>query len=226
MFTKDNKRKFQCFVCGVQFEQYDEFTSHVSEKHEEGRDYVKCPLTRCSAPVRDIRAHFKAKHPTEKVPPIGQMKALIWRDIGPKGQIKTRKPKFREGYYDSIKMGKSFHYRSGWECTVYELLDSWNEVIAYEAEPFDIPYIHEGNAHMYKPDLFIAFADGSKAVWEVKPSNQTALEKNQDKWFSAEKACEARGWEFVVVTEQVIEKVKKVVKNQHLMTDQESDDED
>lgn len=219
MFVPNNQRKFQCFICGIQYTEFSEFKEHIVEKHEEGRDYVLCPLERCKAPVRDVRTHFKAKHPYEKVPPKGQLKAIIWRDIKDNGKIKKRKPKFREGYYESTKMNKSFYYRSGWECTVYELLDSWNQVIAYEVEPFEIPYIHEGNAHMYKPDLFIAFLNGKKEIWEIKPSNQTSLKKNQDKWFSAKRACEVRGWGFEVINEIMIEKLKKAVKNQYLLND-------
>ncbi|RDJ35336.1 MAG: hypothetical protein DWQ19_11010 [Crenarchaeota archaeon] len=214
--TPKNIRKFQCFVCARQFESFEEFVSHIVETHEEGTDYVLCPLERCKAPVRDVRSHFKVKHPTEKLPQKGMLKATVWRDVTPKGKIKKRKPKFREGWHHSTKMEKNFYYRSGYEKTVYECFDSWHEVLAYEAEPFQIPYIHEGQCHQYTPDVFIAFIDGHKEVWEVKPANQTLLEKNQNKWFSAKQACEARGWEFVVATEQVIQKLKKKVKNQFL----------
>jgi hypothetical protein len=61
-----NKRKFTCFVCGRVFTEFEEFKNHIIEKHEEGRDYVICPLERCKTPVRDIKMHFKVKHPSEK----------------------------------------------------------------------------------------------------------------------------------------------------------------
>lgn len=214
-------RKYSCFVCAMQFASYPEYKDHIIEKHEEGREYILCPLARCGAPIRCCRTHFKAKHPTEKVPPKGMMKALVWKDITNDGKLKTRKPTFREGYYESTKMQKPFHYRSSWEAKVYEYLDCWNEVLAYEVEPFEIPYIHEGEQHKYKPDLFIAFLDGHKEVWEVKPANQTLIQKNQDKWFAAKLACEIRGWGFEVVTEQLIEKLRLKVKNQHLVDNSE-----
>jgi hypothetical protein len=227
-FEKEkNIRKFQCFVCGHQFLEFQEYTDHIIEKHEEGREYVRCPLSRCRVPVRDTRSHFKAFHRNEKIPTNGScmMRAIEWKDIKPADGSKTKKkPKFREGNYESTKMGKTFHYDSGWECTVLECLDAWNEVLAFEVEPFEIPYIHDGKCHKYLPDLFIAFLDGHKEVWEVKPSNQTALKKNQDKWFSAKAACEARGWGFEVVTEQLIEKLKKKVKTQHLIVEEEEPD--
>lgn len=218
-FDDKPSRKFQCFVCAVQFTDFNEFVDHIKETHEEGREYVLCPLARCGCPVRDVRSHMRAKHQNEKIPQIGQMKAIIWKDISPTGKVKNKRPKFKEGYYESTKMGKTFKYRSGWESVVYECLDSWHQVIAYEAEPFKIPYIHEGKCHEYIPDIFVAFLDGTKAIWEIKPAAQTSLEKNQDKWFSAKRACEARGWDFAVITEQEIEKLKKKVKNQHLMNE-------
>ncbi len=213
---KSNIRKFQCFICGVMHDSFEEFKSHIIENHEEGTDYIPCPLERCKAPVRDMKAHFKAKHPSEAIPKKGMMKATVWRDISTKGQIKKRKARFREGWHQSTKMQKSFYYRSGYEKIVYECLDSWNEVVAYQAEPFKIPYIHEGECHEYTPDVFIAFLNDRKEVWEIKPANQTLLERNQNKWFSAKKACEARGWGFEVITEQSINKLKKKAKTQHL----------
>ena len=47
-------------------DDYESYKSHILENHEEGREYVICPLTRCGCPVRCVRTHFKAKHPHEK----------------------------------------------------------------------------------------------------------------------------------------------------------------
>jgi hypothetical protein len=211
-----NKRKFTCFVCGRVFTEFEEFKNHIIEKHEEGRDYVICPLERCKTPVRDIKMHFKVKHPSEKIPEKGQSKALIWRDVKSNGEVKTRKPKFREGWYHSTKMNQSFFYRSGYEAKVFELLDSWNGVLAYTVEEFKIPYIFEGKQHEYIPDIFVAYTDGSKEVWEIKPATQTSLEKNKAKWHFAENACKERNWIFRVITEKEIEKLKKTVRDQYL----------
>lgn len=219
MFQQNNDknvRKFSCFVCAQMFENFEEFKTHIIEKHEEGRDYVICPLARCQTPVRDIKTHFKVKHPTEKLPQKGQLKATIWRDVTKNGKVKTRKPTFRQGWYESIKMQRSFYYRSGYEATVFELLDSWNKVLAYTVEELKIPYIFEGQQHEYTPDVFVAFTDNRKEIWEIKPASQTNLEKNKSKWFFAENVCKDRNWVFRVITEQEIERLKKTVKNQHL----------
>lgn len=216
MFPKsDSKRKYTCFVCGVMFEDYVGFKNHIIEEHKEGEDYILCPLKRCRAPIRDLRMHFKAIHPSEKLPKSGPMKAMIWRDVSNR-KAKKRKPSFKEGWYESKKMQTKFYYRSSYELTVFECLDEWTKVIGYEAEPFKIPYIHKGEQREYTPDIIVTFTDGHREVWEIKPSSQTMMEVNTNKWHAANLSCKARGWDFVVMTEKGIGKLKKTVERQHL----------
>jgi hypothetical protein len=210
----DLKRNYQCFVCGKRFDIYDEYSNHIITSHEEGREFVVCPLSRCKAPVRDIRTHFASKHKDEKIPKNGQMKATIWKDINNKtGKVTQRKPKFREGYFISGKNQKEMHYRSGYECEVYECLESILEVIKYDVEPFKVDYIFEGDRHEYNPDLSIFFSDGRVEIWEIKPANQTQLPKNHAKWAACQSYCEARGWSFMVMTEVGIGKLKKAARD-------------
>ena len=140
------KRQHQCFICGVMFNDLQTYKTHIIDTHEEGRDYILCPLPYCSYPVRCIRTHFLARHPGQKPPKKGQMKAMIWRDFTPKGK-KTRKPHFKDGWHESTKMNKKFYYRSGYEKTVFECLDVLPDILAYTVEPFKIPYIFDGTAH-------------------------------------------------------------------------------
>jgi hypothetical protein len=216
-FGKDNLRKFQCFCCGVEFNEYLEFKDHIIENHEEGREYIMCPLDHCKCPVRDLKMHFKVKHPSFDFKKIkGQHKAIIWHDFSAKGNKKTRKPKFKQGKYQSIKTGKTLPYRSGMEEKVYKILDSYDEVMSFDYEPFQIDYIHQGQAHKYIPDILVTFLDGHKELWEVKPSDQTHLEKNQNKWFAANEACKIRGWGFSVCTEKKMSQLEKIIRNQNL----------
>ena len=210
-FVKDDgKRKWACFCCGHQFTSFDHFKSHIVENHEEGRDYLICPLVRCAAPVRDLVTHFRAKHPQDQLPKMnGQIKATIWKDPSKNGTMKTRK-KFRKGGMISNKNGgKEIKYKSGWECEVYERLEVWDEVVGYKAEPFAIKYSFDGEVHDYLPDLLVHFTDGHTELWEIKPGNQTHLPRNIAKWHSAKYHCETRGWKFLVITEIGIEKLKK-----------------
>ncbi len=213
-FAEDDGKKYGCFVCGHQFKDFEEFKSHILESHDEGREFVVCPLDRCQAPVRDIRMHFKAKHPTEAIPKGGQMKAMIWKDqCGKGGKMKARKPKFREGYLCSNKNGgKEMHYRSGLECEVYECLEALPDVVKYDVEPFAVKYSFQGEVHDYNPDLSVFFSDGHVEIWEIKPAKQTTLDKNKAKWASCQQHCEARGWEFLVLTEVGIGRLKSKIK--------------
>lgn len=210
----DKVRKYQCFVCGKTYEAFEEYKDHIIETHDEGREFVQCPISWCQAPVRDIRAHFKAKHKGDPIPTQGQMKAMVWKDQNPRdGKLKARKSKFREGFLMSTKNGgKKMHYRSGYECEVYECLEGMTEVISYEVEPFKVQYSFMGEAHEYNPDLIVHFDDGRTEVWEIKPANQTHLPRNNAKWTACQQYCQTRGYNFMVLTEVGIGKLKKGIK--------------
>lgn len=202
-------RKWTCFVCGHQYNTFEEYKDHIFDRHEVGRDYVVCPLARCAAPVRDIKLHYKAIHPHEKLPEKGQMRAIVFRDIRDPKRKKKKQP-FKEGYVFSLKNGgKQMHFRSGYEKDVYDCLEQIDEVVSYRVEALSIEYFFRGKQKNYYPDLCINFADGHTEVWEIKPSSQTSLELNEAKWKSARAYCEKRGWTFMVMTEKGIQQLKK-----------------
>jgi hypothetical protein len=212
-FVTDKERKWQCFVCGEFHTDYEEYKSHVLEQHDEGRDYVLCPLGRCAAPVRDLRLHFTAKHPTEKMPETkGPLRALIWRDFGNKNKYKTRKPNFRTGTMTSMKNGgKEMHYRSGLECEIYECLEAIPQIARYTVESIKIPYYWKNDWHNYFPDLMVFYTNGRQEIWEIKPERQHGLDQNQAKWAAAVAFCEVRGWKFWVVDEENLANLRKQI---------------
>lgn len=214
MFAKnDGKRKWQCFVCGREYLEYQAFADHIVEEHEEGRDYVRCPLPRCAAPIRDIQLHMKAKHPHDSMPSFhGPNRALVWK--GQKGvkEKKSKRPTFRQGEFVSMKNnGKEFTYRSSYECAVLECLELLPEIVKYDVEPIRIPYFYKGQEKNYIPDISLCFSDGHIEIWEIKPANQTSLEQNTAKWDAAKLFCATRGWDFIVITEKGIELLKKEI---------------
>lgn len=204
----DGKRQFACFVCGVLQPDKASFIEHITKTHEEGREYVVCPMSHCKMPVRDLRAHFKAIHPHYTCPKDQQMKALIWKDAKDPTKRK-KKVSFEEGYFSSAKNRKKLHYNSGWEKQVYEVLEGFNDVVRYEVEPLTIEYWFDGEQHHYLPDLKVHYSDGRKEIWEIKPMNQTNLAVNEAKWESCSIYCEKRDWKFRVVTEVGIGRLKK-----------------
>lgn len=219
------KRKFQCFVCGKNYETIESMNEHILLEHDEGREFIKCPT--CNYCVRDLKTHFSVKHPNRMMPSGVQTRVGIWHDFKPgkdgKQNKTTRKVKFRSGTFSSIKCGKDFQYRSGMECEFYALLESDLDVISFDAEPFKIPYFHKGDWHNYLPDIRVNFVDGSTEIWEIKPANQTHYEQNKCKWAAANNFCSNLGWGFVVLTEVGLGKLKTKLKQQQLMTLLESE---
>ena len=207
------------FCCGLAYKTLDEYKQHILERHEEGKDFIVCPLKHCGFPVRDLKAHFLVKHKGISLPNTeGMRSAILWRDFNPvTNKIKIRRPKFREGYYKSGKMGTMFYYRSSYELAVYECLDIDVDVTSFEVEPFEIPYIYKGKSHKYIPDIVVKYIDGTIKLLEIKPSSQSLLEVNQCKWSAAERACQTRGWIFEVVTEVGIGKLKQKIRNQKII---------
>lgn len=201
-------KKFQCFVCGVILDNYDLFKTHIIERHEEGREYLLCPLLHCQAPVRELGIHFKTRHPSTTLPKNIQHRVSVMYDTrSPDGRKK--KVSFKSGFFESEKNKKPMHYRSSWEETVYKLLEVRGDVLSYDVEPFKVAYHYARKEHNYFPDLIVKYVDGRIEVMEIKPSNQTNLKQNQAKWQACEYFCKLRGWVFTVVTETVIEKMKK-----------------
>lgn len=212
IFPENNKsRQYCCFVCGIIHDDYESFKKHILEDHEEGREYVKCPVVYCGCPCRDLRPHFKQKHPTVQIPKGIQYKATVMYDV--RNGKKKKIPSFKEGTFISKKNnGKIMHYRSSYELDVFECLEILGDVLCYDVEPFYIEYIHKGKIHKYYPDILVKYIDGNVELIEIKPSNQTNLEVNKSKWSYAESYCINRGWKFEVYTENRINQLKKKTK--------------
>jgi hypothetical protein len=207
-----NKKVYTCFCCGIQFKEneFENFKKHIIDEHEEGRDYLLCPLNRCKTPVRCLKTHFASKHPNEKMPKFKQNRSIIWKDVGGK---KHKKPKFQDGDFFSQKNGREVHYRSSYERKVYELLEMWPDVVSYFGENcLKINYFIHGEQHYYLPDLQIIFTDGHIEVWEIKPATQTSMPINVAKRNAAIAYCETRNWKFQTITEKGIELLKNKVK--------------
>lgn len=116
-------------------------------------------------------------------------------------------------------------YRSGWEKKMMKWLDENSNVIAWGSEEIIIPYVSpvDNRPHRYFPDFYVEAVgrDGQIKVMllEVKPKAQTkepTVSKrktkkyitevmtwgvNQAKWDAAQKYCQAKGWEFQIITE-------------------------
>lgn len=118
-------------------------------------------------------------------------------------------------------------YRSLWERTVMVKLDMWDVILEWSSEELRIPYRSplDNKIKMYFPDFLVRMNTPSgikMAILEVKPKKQTVepnkpkratkhyinelmeYGRNQAKWEAARAYCAARGWEFMILTEDEI----------------------
>ncbi len=117
---------------------------------------------------------------------------------------------------------QNVHFRSSWEHTVMNFLDSHPSVIQWASESIAINYINPltGKRSQYIPDFLIIYQDpaGKKRheVVEVKPRSQVLAEHarsrqdkaaqivNMAKWAAAMAFCKQNGMVFRILTEDQI----------------------
>lgn len=113
-------------------------------------------------------------------------------------------------------------YRSSWEKTVFIMCDTNPAILKWGSECIQIKYIDPFTKKLrtYFPDLLITYVDAKgntlTELVEIKPLNQTLVEKakgkknikevaiNHAKWNSAIKWCQLNGIKFRILTEQQI----------------------
>lgn len=118
-------------------------------------------------------------------------------------------------------------FRSGWERTFMEYCDNNSSIVSWSSEELFVPYylVTDRKWHRYFPDFLINIKtkEGPVVTWlvEIKPQSQTRhpgtkkfssnrrqlkealeYEKNQAKWTAANAYCQARGWQFKILTER------------------------
>ena len=114
-------------------------------------------------------------------------------------------------------------YRSSWEKHFIEWCENCNEVKHWGSECFPIRYIKldDRSEHIYYPDFILEMTNGNVYVIEIKPYSQTikpksdcskwalnAWIKNCSKWVAAKKVCNEKGFEFKIVTERTLDKLR------------------
>ena len=98
--NNNNIRKITSQILSKPKEDNDNRPSVINENRVKVTEQIQ-NNKRC--PVRDIRSHFKAKHPQETLPKCEQYKAIVWRDVCKKTNKVKVKRKFKEGHFISKK---------------------------------------------------------------------------------------------------------------------------
>lgn len=128
-------------------------------------------------------------------------------------------PKNPEKYVGDVD---KIMFRSRWEVSVMQWLDSRDAVIRWGSEEVNISYLSplDSRVHQYYPDFFVEYRDANgailKEIVEVKPLHESdaahakhqrskdAVAVNMAKWKAAAIWCEQRGMTFRVITEKSI----------------------
>jgi len=135
----------------------------------------------------------------ERLARVGEKISTIIADKIVRGEW-DHQPGFEGSHFESKKCGRTFYCRSSYERRYLELLEADVGVVRYEVEPFRIPYLHEGRARNYVPDVLVHRIGGIELV-EVKPASLVDSPANIAKAEAAQRWCEQNGVAYVVVME-------------------------
>ncbi len=107
------------------------------------------------------------------------------------------------GKFPSVKMNEIQSWESQIERDYIYLLEIDPDVICYKSQPFSLNYRSEGKKRKYTPDFWVKRPNKEQVI-EVKPASKINSEKNRALWNKIIPLCEEKGWEFVVVTDEMI----------------------
>ncbi len=217
---KHAQKLYVCFVCAQEFPDYEWYRRHIIDHHEENKNYLICP--QCEAPIRDLKSHWRVKHKHFKLPELERYRVDTFYEWDYKyKKMKRKRPKWKEGFFKSNKMGKKIHYRSSWERDVMICMEKCIDIVEYYGDDYlSIPYSKYGRQHRYWPDFTVKMKNSETYILEIKPQEQTEWEVNQIKWKAANSYCKIRGWSFQVWTQKYIKKVKtRAVRHDELLAE-------
>lgn len=118
------------------------------------------------------------------------------------GKFKPYGIRNKKGWYESIKSGKSYYFKSGWEERVMKYLDNNENVVEWQYECIRISYYYDNHKRWYVPDFLIKFSTSeTKELWEVKPSQFLNTERVKNTIKAGMDYCEKENMIFKVITE-------------------------
>ena len=102
------------------------------------------------------------------------------------------------------KKGGKIHVKSSWEKKFALKLDEDKNVLNFQYEPICIRYNYKGRKRNYYPDFLVRMKDGDILIYEVKPKKLMNYGKNKPKAASGRRFCKKMGWEYKIITEDVL----------------------
>ncbi|OKH42932.1 hypothetical protein NIES2101_31980 [Calothrix sp. HK-06] len=107
------------------------------------------------------------------------------------------------GKFASHKTGSIVPYESHLERDYIYFLEIDPDVVNYVGQPWKLNYYLDGKPKKYTPDFFVERRT-KKQVIEVKPAQKAQSEKYQTLFRKVTPICALAGWEFLVVTDEMI----------------------
>jgi hypothetical protein len=107
------------------------------------------------------------------------------------------------GKFASVKTGRVAWYESLLEKDFMYLLDYDRDASYWHEQPLRIRFTYGGKVHRYTPDLEVHRAS-QKQLIEVKPKHQVDSGKWEVLFRAASSICEEEGYQFLVVTDDII----------------------
>jgi len=106
------------------------------------------------------------------------------------------------GVFQSPKLGRLVQFDSDLELVVLRQLDRDPRVVEYQEQPVTIPYVLDGEAREYTPDVMVRLDDGRAFMIEAKPEVGLGDFTNWMKWASLARWCEQAGIGFWIGSPQ------------------------
>ena len=104
------------------------------------------------------------------------------------------------GTFFSEKLNREIQYESRLERRFYKKLEQMSDVVAYQEQPCEIKYWHEGREKTYFPDCVVILSDGRRVYVEIKPLFTMAEDQNVCKWHALKNFCEKNGFGCLMTT--------------------------
>lgn len=103
------------------------------------------------------------------------------------------------------KANRTVQFESFTERSLLLRLDRTREVQDYASQPEQIRYTdNTGKSHTYTPDFKVWYTDGRISLHEVTLRCRLSNLRLQQRHVAADQVCQARGWQFLLHTEDTL----------------------
>lgn len=135
--------------------------------------------------------------------------------VNPVRKITNSGTKKNIGLFSSFKMQTGIWFESLIERDYMYLLESDPDVLSYRSQPETIFYTRDNRQRKYTPD-FLVERRSKKQIVEIKPASKVHDDENLRLFRCIALVCKERGWEFAVVTDEMI-RVQPLLNNLKLL---------